>query len=211
MTESYANLATSSLVFDIGVDDDTLTVQDGDDFPLAGDFRIVIHDEIIIGGDRSGDTVTDLTRGAEGTTAATHAAGSPVVHVLTAGGLQAIIADQLAGVAISGAGAPEGVVTAAPTTLFRDTAHNELYLKAGGTGNTGWVLMEHPESTAHAGFAGLTFPANDHPQYVQDVMANFKGDMVVGTGDNTVTRLGVGANGTHLTADSTKAEGMAWA
>lgn len=40
----------------------------------------------------------------------------------------------------SGAGSPEGVVTAAPGATYVDTnAPGTLYLKRTGTGNTGWV------------------------------------------------------------------------
>jgi hypothetical protein len=38
-----------------------------------------------------------------------------------------------------------------------------------------------------------------------------KGDLVAGTGADTFSRIGVGANGTVLTADSTAATGLAWA
>jgi hypothetical protein len=38
-----------------------------------------------------------------------------------------------------------------------------------------------------------------------------KGDLLAGTADNTISRLGVGANGTVLTADSAEATGMKWA
>lgn len=112
---------------------------------------------------------------------------------------------------LSGAGSPEGAATATPTTLYRDTTNNELYLKAGGAGNTGWALMTHADPTTHAGFAQLIFPANDHTQYIQNVMVNAKGDLIVATADDTVTRLAVGANGTRLVADSTASEGVKWA
>lgn len=37
-----------------------------------------------------------------------------------------------------------------------------------------------------------------------------KGDLLVGTADNTVARLGVGTNGQYLSADSTTATGLKW-
>lgn len=46
----------------------------------------------------------------------------------------------LAGV-LSGAGSPEGVVTATVGTAYRDTTNGNLYVKATGTGNTGWALV----------------------------------------------------------------------
>lgn len=50
-------------------------------------FRILIGTEIIIVGARSGTTLSSLTRGAESTTAASHAAGDAVNHIVTAGPL----------------------------------------------------------------------------------------------------------------------------
>ena len=38
-----------------------------------------------------------------------------------------------------------------------------------------------------------------------------KGDLIVGTANNAVSRLGVGANGTTLVADSAEATGLKWA
>lgn len=48
------------------------------------------------------------------------------------------------------------------------------------------------------------------PLVDQDVIAA-KGDLIVGTGDDTVARLAVGTNGQVLTADSTTATGLKWA
>ena len=45
---------------------------------------------------------------------------------------------------LSGAGSPEGAVTASPTRLYMDTAGaagSVLYVKQTGTDNTGWVLV----------------------------------------------------------------------
>ena len=41
----------------------------------------------------------------------------------------------------SGSGSPEGVVTATPGTTYLDTnAPYDFWVKATGTGNTGWVM-----------------------------------------------------------------------
>lgn len=62
-----------------------------------------------------------------------------------------------------------------------------LAIANGGTGNT----------TATAAFAALS-------------PITTKGDLIGGTGTNAEARLAVGANGTHLIADSTQTTGMAW-
>lgn len=41
----------------------------------------------------------------------------------------------------SGAGSPEGSVTAEPGVVYWDTAGQALWAKNTGTGNTGWVLV----------------------------------------------------------------------
>ena len=40
---------------------------------------------------------------------------------------------------------------------------------------------------------------------------NAKGDLIVATADNAISRLGVGTNGHLLTADSAEATGVKWA
>ena len=42
------------------------------------------------------------------------------------------------------------------------------------------------------------------------VLVDSKGDIFVATGDDAVTRLGVGADGTVLTADSSLDTGVKW-
>ena len=46
---------------------------------------------------------------------------------------------------------------------------------------------------------------------VDQTLVDAKGDIIVGTADNTVTRVAVGANGYLLTADSTQTSGVQWA
>lgn len=85
--EQYANLAASAL--DGGISDvaTSLTLIDGSLFSSSGPFRLQIGAELIRAGARSGNSVTGLTRGAEGTTAASHASGDAVTQVLTASSL----------------------------------------------------------------------------------------------------------------------------
>jgi len=44
------------------------------------------------------------------------------------------------GSGLAGSGAPEGVVTAPPGTTYLDTDTDFFYVKATGTGNTGWII-----------------------------------------------------------------------
>jgi len=50
-----------------------------------------------------------------------------------------------------------------------------------------------------------------HTQYVTKALVDAKGDLVTATADNTPARLGVGANDTVLTADSSTGTGLKWA
>jgi len=74
-----ANRAVSKLTADISATDTSFTVTTGDGalFP-TGNFVVTIDDERILVGSRSGDTFSSLTRGYDGTTAASHTAGTRV-------------------------------------------------------------------------------------------------------------------------------------
>ena len=45
---------------------------------------------------------------------------------------------------------------------------------------------------------------------IPDTIIDAKGDLIVGTADDTAGRLAVGSNGYVLTADSTEATGLKW-
>lgn len=51
---------------------------------------------------------------------------------------------------------------------------------------------------------------HSHDNFVASTTIDAKGDLLVGTANDTVTRQAVGANATRLVADSTQATGVAW-
>jgi hypothetical protein len=57
----------------------------------------------------------------------------------------------------------------------------------------------------------LTFSPFTITNAVDQTLVDAKGDILVGTADNVITRVGVGTNGYLLTADSTQTAGVAWA
>lgn len=85
--EQYANRPEDTLASSISNSDTSLTLNSGTEFPATGPFRIVIEDEIISVGARSGNVLSSLTRGLEGTSAASHASGKVVACVVTAASL----------------------------------------------------------------------------------------------------------------------------
>jgi hypothetical protein len=56
----------------------------------------------------------------------------------------------------------------------------------------------------------LTFSPFVITNAVDQTLVDVKGDLIVGTADNTVTRVGVGANGQSLLADSSQTSGVRW-
>lgn len=92
--ETFANQAVTTLSAAItNVTATSCTVIDATAFPATGNFRIKIDSEILIVTGVAGNTFT-VTRGAEGTTAATHASGASVIHLLTKGSLEARVANR---------------------------------------------------------------------------------------------------------------------
>lgn len=88
-SEYWSNDSRSTLAAGITAGATTLTIVTpgaGRDFPASVPFRVVCGTEIMLVTARSGTTFT-VTRGIEGTTAASHAAGAVVSHGVTAGAL----------------------------------------------------------------------------------------------------------------------------
>lgn len=86
MREQFANAASVVLAANTTSGATSLSVSDASKFPTSGQFRILIDSEYLLVTAVSGTTFT-VTRGAEGTTAASHVAPAAVTQILTLGGL----------------------------------------------------------------------------------------------------------------------------
>jgi len=80
--EQYANNASTTLNGAIDNSTTTVVVTDASAFPSSGDFRIKIENELMLVTSVSSNTFT-VTRGVEGTTAASHSDTTPVYHIMT--------------------------------------------------------------------------------------------------------------------------------
>lgn len=84
----FTNNATTTLSGALTSGATSLTVASAATFPAAGDFTIIIDSEIMLVTGVAGTTFT-VTRAQEGTSAAAHASGATVTHILTAAALTA--------------------------------------------------------------------------------------------------------------------------
>lgn len=92
--EQFSNNAASTLTGTVNNSSDpvTLTVASASLFPAAGNFRILIDNEILLVTSVSGLNLT-CARAQEGTTIATHSNGSLVIQAFTKGSLFQLLAD----------------------------------------------------------------------------------------------------------------------
>jgi hypothetical protein len=114
-TERFANQAATTLVSAIGAGDLSITVQSAAHFPVAPEFRIRLSQELMLVTGVAGTTWT-VTRGIEGTSAASHAIGTAVTAVLTAGGLDEMRSE------IEGEHLTAGSLASATTTVVVSAA-----------------------------------------------------------------------------------------
>src|ERR1044071_4748807 len=85
-TPSSPSTAWSTITGAINASDTTITVASATPFPTSPQFRLILGDEIVVVTGVAGAVFT-ITRGAESTTAASHASGTSVFLVLTAASL----------------------------------------------------------------------------------------------------------------------------
>ena len=81
-------------------------------------------------------------------------------------------------------------------------------------GTSGQILAKNSNITGVTAGTGISGGGTSGTVTVTNSMAtaiDAKGDLIVGTGADTFTRVGVGTNGQILTADSAEASGVKWA
>ena len=138
--ENFANEYQSALNGAIDNDDTSLVVDSATGSPDAN-FRIRIDDEYLLVTAKAGTTFT-VTRGIEGSTAASHSDDAVVTHVLTAGGLETALHEVLMSHFGTGSGATViGTATASSTSPLSisvpgGTASGDLVLLAVQTTNS---------------------------------------------------------------------------
>lgn len=85
--EILANHYATTLNGAIDADDTAIVVADGSGFPSSGNFRCIIEEELVLVTARSGNNLT-VVRQTESTGGATHAHGTVIETIFTAGGFE---------------------------------------------------------------------------------------------------------------------------
>jgi hypothetical protein len=93
MTEQIANSARTALNGGINSSVTSITVVSASNFPSSSPYRITVESEIMVVTGGAGTTTWTVSRGQEGTTAASHAGGVSVAQTLTVQGLKNILLD----------------------------------------------------------------------------------------------------------------------
>lgn len=95
MVETLSNFASTVTASAMTNAVTTVTLSNAGFFPASGNFRLRIDDELMLVGTRTGNVLSSITRGIEGTTAASHATGAAARHVLTAASVHQVITDHV--------------------------------------------------------------------------------------------------------------------
>ena len=125
-----------------------------------------------------------------------------------------------------GVAAVSGWPSSFPYTLIidQDTVNEEIVEVTARSGTTLTVTrgVDGTSAVSHDSGAvvnhGVSARDFDEPNafingtgFIAPTIVDAKGDLIVGTADNTVARLGAGTNGFVLTADSAETGGLKWA
>lgn len=179
--ENLINNVTTALNDATGINasDTTITVDDATGLPTTGFFRIKMGTEIIICDGRSGNDLNAVTRGAEGTTAASHSDNTEVFCVLTAEGLERFLLDHRGTPFTQETTWADGHGPPAPLNRMLDEANAALTVSsftwvnqgsATATDSNGGVVMTIPDEANH-NLRGLVITAPTTP-YQFTVKAN---------------------------------------
>ncbi len=150
-TEKLANNASTTLNGNINNSTTSVVVTSASGFPTSGNFRILIGNEILLVTAVSGTTFTVATRGSiESTGAASHATGSQVTHILTAGALAQYVSENAA---------PGGPTTTMVDTDFTNENSSGNAALANFSGGIK-LTINSSETGQHQRVWSRTFPAN---------------------------------------------------
>ena len=124
-------------------------------------------------------------------------------------------------VVVTASGYPSPVFT---IIVDADTVNEEVMTVTNVSGTTFTVTRAQEGTTGVAHSAGSSVQHGvsardfDEPNafingtgFISPTIIDTKGDLLVGTADNTLDRLGVGSNGYVLTTDSAETSGLKWA
>jgi hypothetical protein len=123
--EQLKNSASTTLNGGINNSTTSITVTDGSVFPASGNFRVLIDSEIVLVTARASNVLT-VSRGAEGTSAASHSSGVSIEHLYTKGSVEQILNDyfQVGGYASRPASARKGTIYQATDLLHARWLYN---------------------------------------------------------------------------------------
>ena len=183
------NARRASLQGNVTATDTSFTFDDLNGWPNA-DFPFMLESEKILATSRVGNVITCTlaNRGYDGTTAADHNSGAIAKHVVTSIEIAAMYA--LASLA---AAKGDIIVAAAENDWTR--------VPVGTDGQVLTARSSDGEGVAWETIAGV----------IAASIIDGKGQLIVGTADDTVDNLATGTDGYVLTADAAEALGVKWA
>ncbi len=155
--ERLANNAETTLVSAVVPADTTISVASAAAFPTEGDFRIVVDAELMLVTSVSGATFT-VTRGIESTAAANHNSGAALAQVITAEGMQKLIAESVDPMAFA---RPPFRIVDSTGSLLTETNFLKPYTNVGGayTDNAdGSITISTPDTADQIPLIARTAP-----------------------------------------------------